>query len=49
MDILKYGADCTVTAPPELTARVTDEIGKKVKVYGTAYEIHRDALRDIPE
>ena len=36
MDILKYGADCTVLAPDELKARVSDEIGRMVKVYATA-------------
>lgn len=36
MDILKYGADCTVVAPPELKARVTTEIQKMVRAYGTA-------------
>ena len=35
MDILKYGADCTVVTPPELKARVTEEIRKMVKAYET--------------
>jgi predicted DNA-binding transcriptional regulator YafY len=34
MDILKYGADCTVVSPIELKARVTGEIQKMVAAYG---------------
>jgi predicted DNA-binding transcriptional regulator YafY len=34
MDILKYGADCTVVSPFELKARVTGEIQKMVVAYG---------------
>jgi predicted DNA-binding transcriptional regulator YafY len=34
MDILKYGADCTVVSPVELKTRVTVEIQKMVAAYG---------------
>jgi predicted DNA-binding transcriptional regulator YafY len=34
MDILKYGADCTVVSPVELKTRVTGEIQKMVAAYG---------------
>lgn len=35
MDILKYGAECTVVSPAALKARVTDEIRKMTKIYET--------------
>jgi len=35
MDILKYGAECTVVSPIALKARVTDEIRKMTKIYET--------------
>lgn len=35
MDILKYGADCTVISPPELIARVKAEIARLTALYAT--------------
>ncbi len=33
MDILKYGADCTVVSPPELVTRVRAEVARLARLY----------------
>ena len=33
MDILKYGSDCEVLAPPALRARVREELQRAMAVY----------------
>ncbi len=44
MDILKYGADCTVVSPDELKSRVTTEIKRMSKAYACLPDASREQV-----